>query len=80
MYPSPPDITSIDLFSPFPGIELEPPLDGERGSVFDDGLDDEGEVFADIADNPPWPRIDICSKFENFDRYMIQRSRVIIVK
>ena len=61
MYPSPPDITSIDLFSPFPAIELEPPLDGERGSVFDDGLDDEGEVFADIADNPPWPKIDICS-------------------
>ena len=55
MYPSPPDMTSIDLFSPFPGTEVDPPLDGERGSGFDDGLDDEGEVFADIADNPPWP-------------------------
>ena len=55
MYPSPPDITSIDLFSPLPGIEVETPLDGERGSVFDDGLDVAGEVFADMADNPPWP-------------------------
>ena len=46
-------MTSIDLFAPFPGTELEILLDGDLGS--DDGLDDAGDGFVEIADKPPCP-------------------------
>ena len=51
IYPSPPDMTSIDLFAPLPGAELETLLDGDLGSGLEDGLD--GEAFVEMADKPP---------------------------
>ena len=55
IYPSPPDMTSIDLFASPPATQLEAFLDGDLGSVPEDGLDGVGEAFVEMADNPPWP-------------------------
>ena len=44
-------MTSIDLFAPLPGAELETLLDGDLGSGLEDGLD--GEAFVEMADKPP---------------------------
>ena len=54
MYPSPPDMTSIEVFEDVDA----PPLVcvDDLKSADDDGDDGLGEGRADIAESPPWPK------------------------
>ena len=53
MYPSPPDITSIDLLAPPVATQLGLFCDTDLESEVDDGLDGDDGAFVDMAESPP---------------------------
>ena len=53
MYPSPPDITSIDLLAPPLATQLGLFVATDLESEVDDGLDGDDGAFVDMADSPP---------------------------